>query len=147
MSPSYPRRAGKLPLVALCLAAACTAFSLSTARADDAVPSDPGPPVGAVNLPPGHSASEVKAALVSAFVGRGWTIKSASDSAVLGHLLHRGVDAYLTAEISGDVVNFYSQAWKVDHLGNHVKPDLPSGWINYIKQDLVKDLLKASGHP
>ncbi|HVW21929.1 MAG TPA: hypothetical protein VHC86_12010 [Opitutaceae bacterium] len=144
MSPLRPAFAGPLPLAFL-LAALCAALPCSFARADAAVPDGPGAPVGSVNLPPGHSAGEVKSALTAAFLGRGWTIKSSGDGAVVGYLNHRGVEAYLTAQYSDSVISFYSQAWKVDRAGVREKPDLPSGWIANIKKDAVKDLEKASG--
>jgi hypothetical protein len=129
-----PARPALLTLFAL----VSTVLLPVTAVAEEAT-SEMGPLAFTVNVPEGKvSLKEVHTAVVTAAMGRKWTIKEDNDTKVVIYLLHRGRDATVTFLISEKSIEAYCVGYVVDKTGNRKKPDKPDGWLNNLKQDITK---------
>lgn len=97
--------------------------------------------VGSVTVPSNLSAAQVKEAIVAAFMGREWTVREATGDHVVGYIKRHGREAIMTVTYAPARAELNCAAWKVDSNGVHKKFDLPTKWIEYLKQDLENNLL------
>ncbi|HVS51597.1 MAG TPA: hypothetical protein VHD62_04520 [Opitutaceae bacterium] len=117
------------------------AFALAAAFPVFAVDNELGESVGTVALPANVTPTEVKDAIVKAFTGREWGIKSQGSARVVGYLKHRSNEAQLTLVFDAQKVELFCLGWQIDKkTGAREKPELPKGWIGNIKSDLTKIL-------
>ena len=91
----------------------------------------------------GATLSQVKNAIVSALKKRGWTVKSASDSTIVGYLKHRGYEATLTFHFDEKLIDIVSDSFEIDSDGKHVRRKNPTRWIKYLEQDIPRNLSAA----
>jgi hypothetical protein len=124
-------RLPKLLLALGLLASFALAATHAAARGDN---------MGSVPVPTGLDAAIVKAVVIETFHGRGWIVRSATDTEVVAHLARRGHDSTLTMVYDTERVIFYSDSWKTDKKGQRLKRDHPDGWIKNLKSDLPKRL-------
>lgn len=106
---------------------------------------DKGAFIAPVPIPSGLSGSDVQKAIVSAFVGREWAVKSKADGVVVGYLKHRGNEATVTMTYDGTRIEIYSIGYKIDKTtGSRIKPEQPAGWLKNLQSDLPKFLSRAA---
>jgi len=121
------------------------AFALCFLRAAAADGSDLGQSAGSILVPAGASKSEVKNAITSALVARGWTVQSSTDDRVVGYLKHRSNEATLTLVYDESKIDLFCVGWQINkNTGAHEKPEQPTGWLKYLRADIPK-ILGAGG--
>ena len=121
------------------LAFAFVLSSGSAAAAPAAPKSELGELVGTVVIPAGTAQAQVRAAIVAALTSRQWTVKSQSGDRVVGHLKHRTNEATVTFVIGDAKVDQFCVGWQIDKkTGAHEKPELPTRWLTYLREDLAK---------
>ena len=149
-------------LAALSIAAGPCAASLNAAdatppapaaAATSATPAAPAPSpfatelgddVAAVPVPVGTSKDAVQDAIVRAFRHREWGIRSKEDGKVVAYLMHRANEATITMVYDTKEVTLFCVGYKVDKAtGKRIKPELPNGWIKYLRKDLTEYLGKS----
>lgn len=92
----------------------------------------------------GLSAADVKEVLLRSLRARQWTVVSDADGKVVGHLVHRGLDATLSLVYDARQVDLYYVCWKVDKAGVHIKPEVPERWLKNMNNDLIRRLNPAA---
>ena len=100
---------------------------------------------GTVSIPAGLSKSEVQNDIVKVLSGREWDIKAKDDASVVGYLKHRSNEATVTLVYDSASVEIYCVGWSIDkHTGERKEPQLPKGWLKYIRADLIRIFNKAA---
>lgn len=101
--------------------------------------------VGTIGVPEGLSKAEIKEAIVLTFAGRQWSIKERDDERVVGYLKHRSNEATVTVVYSAEKVDFYCVGYAINkNTGERRRPEIPEGWLKFLKGDLNKKLTAAS---
>jgi hypothetical protein len=96
---------------------------------------------GSVEVPSGLSADTVQKAVVASLAGREWAIKDRTDTQVVGYLKHRSNEAKVTLVYSTEKVDIYCVGYAIKKsTGERKKPELPTGWLKYLKSDLTKQI-------
>lgn len=123
-------------LFAVVLGLAFCAASQASAAAEG-----PGTPAGSVAVPNGLSKSEVKETIIMTLAGRGWAIQEKTDEKVVGYLKHRANEATVTLVYDDKTVELFCVGYEINKkTGERKKPELPNGWLNFIRNDLTKKL-------
>lgn len=114
----------------------------ATHAAEDA---DRGAHCGTIGVPEGLSKADVKEAIIYTFAGRAWSIKEKDDEKVVGYLKHRSNEATVTVVYSAEKIDFYCVGYEINkNTGERKRPELPEGWLKFLKGDLNKKLTAAS---
>jgi len=128
--------------LSLLLALASFALAATLSRADTA-------PTGAfafsVDVPAGKlSAEELRAVVLKATINRGWTVKEDSTEKVVVYLNHRKNEATVTFVLSDKAIQAYCEGYATNGSGVRKGPEQPTRWLNYLKEDLIKDVGTAA---
>lgn len=123
------------------LAALCAFVAFVSVSLPAATPA--GDLVATVAVPAGLDSAKVRAVVGETFVARNWTVQK-TDDGVVARLTHRGHDATITAVLRGEMIELYSDSWKIKKTGERVKREHPQGWIDNLKKDLPKRLARAA---
>ena len=117
-----------------------TAFILVLAAAAPAhAEENIGKLTGSLPVPAGLSKGDVKDAIVMSLSSREWGIKAKTDERVVGYLKHRSNEATVTLIYDATKIDIYCTGWAIDKkTGERKKPEIPEGWLKYIKGDIVK---------
>jgi hypothetical protein len=124
-----------LPLVCIAIG-----FFTSTLRAEDGIEQ----PAGNVIVPDGLKAEQVQKAILLAGTGRGWTVKAKDEGKVVLFLEHGGWRSQLTLTYDTKEISISSNSGKLDRHGNVKKHAVPETWVNFLKQDITKNLGMAA---
>jgi hypothetical protein len=105
----------------------------------------PGQSVWTLSVPAGLSVANVQEAVVATFYGRAWAIQEKGDGKVVGYLKHRSNEALVTITYNDKTVEAFCVGYEINKkTGERKKPELPSGWLNFLKGDLTKKLNQAT---
>ncbi|HWA88323.1 MAG TPA: hypothetical protein VG710_18995 [Opitutus sp.] len=115
-------------------------FCGSSLRAQEGVEQ----PAGTVVLPDGASGEQVQQAILQAGTGRGWTVRGKEDGKVVLFLEHGGWRSVLTLTYDSKEISISSNSDKLDRHGNPKKHAVPTSWVNFLKQDITRNLGKAA---
>ncbi len=115
-------------------------FGITTLAMAVEMPAGPGQPAGMVVVPEGVDGAAVQKAILLAGAGRGWTVKTRSDGQVVLFLEHGGWRATLTLDYDTHQVSIRSNSAKLDRKGNPKKIAIPETWVNFLRQDITKNL-------
>jgi hypothetical protein len=103
-----------------------------------------GTQVGTLRLANGMDSARVQDMICSVLFARGWEVKEKANDHVVGHIKHRGSEAVLTLVFDSKLIQMYCEGWKIDkNSGSHIKPQLPDGWIENVRDDLTKRLAQT----
>lgn len=103
-----------------------------------------GTQVGTLRVPNKMEPSQVQNTIATVLLNREWQVTEKADGHVVGHIKHRSHEAVLTLVYDHDLIQLYCEGWKIDkETGAHLKPDLPDGWIENIRNDLTERLAQA----
>lgn len=123
------------------LVAALFCFSpASSFAADNAA----GPLAFTVSVPQTVSVQQAHDVVVSVSRARKWIVKEDAPDHVVIYLNHRGVEATVTYTITGQDVNVYCDAYKVDSKGAHVAPTQATRWLKYLHEDITARIAKLA---
>jgi hypothetical protein len=110
---------------------------LVSARAAD----DKGELFGTVTVPAKISSSEVQSTIAMVIASRGWELKAKEDGLIVGYLKHRSNEATVTLTYDATTISIFCVGYEINkRTGERKNPELPKGWLNYIKGDLIKKL-------
>jgi hypothetical protein len=110
-----------------------------------AQPANAGTPVGSLVVPNRLTKDDVKDVVIMSLAGRGWGIQEKTDGKVVGYLKHRSNEATLTIIFDEKHVDLFCVGYEINKkTGERKKPELPNGWLNYIRGDLTKKLNQAT---
>jgi hypothetical protein len=127
-------------LVARVLGVSILFLGLASAPCLLADDDNPGTQYGVVPVPSGLTKDDLREVIVQVFTGRGWTVKEKSDRRVTGYLNHRGVESTTWMTFDAEQVEITYEGWRVNGKGDHLKPEEPKSWLNFLKKDLTKQL-------
>jgi hypothetical protein len=104
-----------------------------------------GTQVGTLRLANGMDSARVQDLICGVLFAREWEVKEKANDHVVGHIKHRSSEAVLTLVFDSELIQIYCEGWKIDKKsGSHIKPQLPDGWIENIRDDLTKRLAQTS---
>ena len=106
--------------------------------AHGATPLNLGTPAGTIGVPLNLTAKEVHEALIKAADGRGWTLVSRDDEMIVVRLDKSDWLARIAMVYSAREVQFFSNSTRKG------KPKLPTGWVNYLKEDASRNMSATS---
>lgn len=93
-----------------------------------------------VVIPDGVPPEAVEQAMVSAFMGRGWRVRSRSQDEVVGTLVSNRYDSTVTMQRKGGRIVLLSDTYLIDKDGERLAPTAPKGWVKFLSDDLNLEL-------
>ena len=96
-------------------------------------------------VPAELSTNVIENAMLTALIGRKWTIQSRSQGTVVAKLKHRGYDATVTLQSDGSIIKILNESTYLANTINPVntatpKPAVPVSWLINIQRDLRRQL-------
>lgn len=102
-------------------------------------------PIGSLPVPAGLSAEDISKCVAQSFNERSWTIRERSDERVVGYLKQRANEAEIVVTINEDSVDLECWGYSINkRTGERKRPELPNGWINFLKKSITKNLQTKS---
>jgi hypothetical protein len=88
---------------------------------------------------------QVQDLITAVLLAREWEVREKANGHVVGHIKRRSSEAVLTLVYDAELIQMYCEGWKIDkQSGAHLRPELPTGWIENIRNDLTERLAMAS---